>query len=490
MSDKPKKIVVKLPAKETTPTSAGPPKVVFKKDPFKPAGETPRRVKAYFYGGTGVRKTRTALSFPKPAVIDLEAGTDWYKDEYEFVVLPCTTFDEISGAVDWLATNEHPYLTLVVDPSTVLWELLQKKWSDIYMVRKRGSKGYKFDFFEMSPLDWKPIKAEMKDLIRRLHALDMHVLFTAREKDLYADGEMMRKIGITHDGEKNFPYAFDVVLRMWKDEKENTVGLCTKDRTGKLPTEEWKVSYDAFVSAFGKEYLERKMVLAPPPPPSEEPKEKVLVVEASTVETAELEEEYWECKDCGVRVEKRGSTGWTCTCGKQFGTAGEPGVLVHDVLKKEKELGPAEDPPTEATHVVSGAAKVVIPNADKATKIAVKLPAEKPDIGGNPKGGDPNEIRAAQEKKAKEAKKGSSSNPIKVTIKKTKPSKEKEDPPEEFCTEKQEKDIREFCEVLGYNEKKMMQGLAAHDATSFSTLKKHDAETIIEILERQVKDKR
>lgn len=455
MSDKPKKIIVKLPAKKTTPTGGGgrPEKVVYDKNPFKPADETPRRVKALFWGPTGVRKTRLALQFPKPCVADGEEGTKWYADEFGFDVLPFGNFAEFSAAIDWLAKGKHPYLTFVVDPSTIIWDLLQKQWSDTFLIRNIGTKGFKFDFYNMQPGDWKHVKAEWKDLLKRITALDMHVIFTARQKDLYAEGELMKKVGVIHDGEKNMPYFFDVVLHLTKNDKDVTVGVCQKDRTHKLPKGPFEVTYKSFLDAFGTKYLDRPVEPTPLPPEEEEP-EQALVVEAASVEKAAIEEEYWHCADCGVKVEKRGSVGWTCeSCGQQFGDVALP--------------------------------------AEKTGKISVTLPAEKPskpDIGGNPKGGDPEEIRAAQEKKSKEKKPGSSSNPLKVKIKK--PEKKKEKPEKKFCTDQQEKDIREFCEVLGYSEKKMMAGLGAHGATAFSELTEEDATSIIEILEKQVASKR
>ncbi|MCK4856966.1 MAG: AAA family ATPase [candidate division Zixibacteria bacterium] len=244
---------VTLPKK----TEPKPKKVVFSKCPFMARSDTPARLKLFLWGVTGVRKTRTALAFPKPAVIALEPGTDWFRKEFDFAEFPAGSADEVEGAVDWLANNKHPYLTLIIDPISIFWDMLQKKWSDIFMVRKRGSKGFKFDFFEMSPLDWKPIKAEFKEFIGKLTALDMHIVVIAREKDQYGDGEMMRKVGVTFDGEKNSPYAFDEVIRLYKGDNDKTMGFVTKDRAGKLPKGEFECTYELIAKAFGIEYLER-----------------------------------------------------------------------------------------------------------------------------------------------------------------------------------------------------------------------------------------
>jgi hypothetical protein len=248
-----------------------PKKIVFTKCPFMARSDTPARLKLFLWGVTGVRKTRTALAFPKPAVIALEPGTDWFRKEFDFAEFPAESADEVEAAVEWLANNKHPYLTLIIDPISIFWDMLQKKWSDIFMVRKRGSKGFKFDFFEMSPLDWKPIKAEFKEFVGKLMALDMHIVVTARQRDQYADGEMMKKVGVTFDGEKNLPYAFDEVIRLFKGDDDKTMGFVTKDRAGKLPKGEFECTYKVIAEAFGIKYLERPVAAKATKPAATKP---------------------------------------------------------------------------------------------------------------------------------------------------------------------------------------------------------------------------
>ena len=84
------------------------------------------------------------------------------------------------------------------------------------------------EFYDFQPKDWMTIKAESKELIRRLIALDMNVIVTARQKVQYADGGFMRAIGETFDGEKSLPYLFDVVVRLYRDEKGRFMGECQK----------------------------------------------------------------------------------------------------------------------------------------------------------------------------------------------------------------------------------------------------------------------
>jgi len=228
--------------------------------PFQPAGESYRRVKLLCWGDTGSGKTTTAIQFPGPAVIDLEGGTEHYGGVFTFDVLKATTADEIAGAVDWLQSNPHEFCTLVIDPITLYWDALQKKWSDIFMRRNKGSKGHRLEYYDLQPRDWMTIKAEHKEFIRKLIQLDMSVVVTARQKTLYADTGFMRAVGETFDGEKSLPYMFDTILRLYRDEKGRFMAENLKDRTNKLPSGHFEISYQILEDRLGKESLGRKSV--------------------------------------------------------------------------------------------------------------------------------------------------------------------------------------------------------------------------------------
>lgn len=201
--------------------------------PFAPARASPQRLKVFVYGDTGAGKTSLALQFPSPAVLDLEAGTVPYRVEGAFDVLDATTADEAIAAIDWLRTQRHEYRTLVLDPITVFWDALQKKWSDIFLDRKEGGKGHRHEFYELQLNDWSTIKADLKSFLRRLLSLDLNLVVTARQKPQYADGGSMRKIGETFDGERSFPYLFDVVLHL-HHEGEVFRAVVLKDRGNRL----------------------------------------------------------------------------------------------------------------------------------------------------------------------------------------------------------------------------------------------------------------
>lgn len=224
-------------------------------NPFKKAHNKEKRLKLFLWGDSGVGKTTLALQFPNPAVIDLEGGTDWYGDSFSFDILDANTPDQIMKAVDFLLFEKHEYKTLVIDPVTVYWESLQKKWSNILLKRNPKSKGFKHEFFDLQPKDWMTIKNEFKEFIRKITMLNMNVIVTAREKTKYADGTFMKAMGETFDGDKSLPYMFDTILRLYTDGKGKHMGTCLKDRSNSLPKETFECSYSVLEEILGKDRL-------------------------------------------------------------------------------------------------------------------------------------------------------------------------------------------------------------------------------------------
>lgn len=226
--------------------------------PFAKAQPEDKRLKCFLWGESSAGKTTLALSFPRPVVIDLERGTDLYADRFKFDRLRASTSDEVMQAVDWLRTHKHDFATLIIDPISVYWDALQRKWMEIFQ-RRRGdrAKGNKTDFYELQPTDWQLIKGELRTLVRKLTALDMNVICTAREKALYAEGEMMKRIGSTYDAEKGMSYLFDVEVRVLREGGKHLMEF-RKVRGQPLPTRPVPAAYAEFEKLFGSERLSRE----------------------------------------------------------------------------------------------------------------------------------------------------------------------------------------------------------------------------------------
>ena len=140
------------------------------------------------------------------------------------------------------------------------WDALQSKWSGIFLKRNKGSKGHNGEFYALQPKDWLYLKAEFKDLLRKLIQLDMNVIITARQKAQYADSGFMRAVGTTFDGEKSLPYIFDTILRLYRDEGGRFMAENLKDRSNKLPHGHFEVSYDVIERCLGADALAREAV--------------------------------------------------------------------------------------------------------------------------------------------------------------------------------------------------------------------------------------
>lgn len=226
--------------------------------PFQPATQTDRRLKLFLWGDSGVGKTTLALRFPSPVVIDLEDGCALYGGAFAFAVLKTSTADEVIAAVDWLLTHPHDYRTLVIDPITIFWEALQAKWNRIFLMRNRGGKGHRGDFYELQPRDWVTLKAEFKEFVRKLIALDLNVVVTARLKTQYSDSGFMRAVGESFDAEKSLPYLFDSILHLYRGEGGQFMAENIKDRTNRLPRGRFEVSYELIEQSLGSEALARE----------------------------------------------------------------------------------------------------------------------------------------------------------------------------------------------------------------------------------------
>ena len=198
-------------------------------NPFKKAACKKKYLKIYYYGNSGIGKTWFALGFPKPAVIDLEAGTDFYSSKFEFDVMDTNSFKETLDAVQFLETSKHNYETLVIDTITVINQSLQEGRMEFNSIKAKRDKTESPDF---NFRDWGAIKKYYSLLMNKLTNLNMNVVLVAREKNEYDQkGHELVKIGYTGDAEKSTPYITDIRFRMYMKNNKR-YAIIEKDRTG------------------------------------------------------------------------------------------------------------------------------------------------------------------------------------------------------------------------------------------------------------------
>jgi len=138
----------------------------------------PGKIKAVLYGIAGVGKTTLALSFPTPYYFDVEGGAkgsqyrELLKKSGGVYMGPedgTLSFDTLIDQMQALATEKHPYKTLIVDSLTKLYQ------TTIAMeAEKLGSK----DVFGASK---KTAIAQMRRLVMWAGRVDMNIWFICHE---------------------------------------------------------------------------------------------------------------------------------------------------------------------------------------------------------------------------------------------------------------------------------------------------------------------
>lgn len=224
----------------------------------KPPEASQKRLKMLVYGPPGVGKTIAALAFQNAYIIDTEKGTDFYADSINksgSVVFQSNNSDEIKEELKTLLTTKHPYRVLLIDPITQVYNACQEKWTRIFEKHARTEKEATLQDF--GPRYWGRVKSEMKAIDRLMMSLDMSVIITSHQKDIYGPG--MQKIGVGPDAMKGSEYLFDYVFEL-KNIDGKRVAVTIKERSeigqNKFPPEfEW--NYEAFRKFYGAEILEK-----------------------------------------------------------------------------------------------------------------------------------------------------------------------------------------------------------------------------------------
>lgn len=221
-----------------------------------------KRLKLLMYGAAGVGKTTAALQFPKPYLMDTERGAEnaqyvklleaaggLYFGTEDGSTDPKAVIDEINA----LISTKHPYLTLVIDPLTVIYNDLLDKGAD-----------------EMGGTDFGrhkiPADRKIKHLLNRLLCLDMNVIITSHAKPLWVRGkdakgkETAFQEGMTFDCYGRLDYLFDLVIEVQKRGKDR-VGVIRKSRIENFPEGDiFPFSYEEIANRYGRDVLERSSI--------------------------------------------------------------------------------------------------------------------------------------------------------------------------------------------------------------------------------------
>jgi hypothetical protein len=229
----------------------------------------PGKTKGLIFGASGVGKTFFTLSFPAPYYIDTEGGADLkhYQERLKTARGVYMGVDE--GALDFvavteqmqaLATEKHPYKTLIIDSITKLYQTAIANESE-----RLGEK----DVFGASK---KPGIAGMRRLINWAMKLDMNIWFVAHEITEWgknpATGQR-EEIGKIPDVWDKLVYELDLGLRVIRRGKDfPATAIVHKSRLLGFPlTDTFPLDYVDFAERYGKNFIEgatKPIVLATP----------------------------------------------------------------------------------------------------------------------------------------------------------------------------------------------------------------------------------
>jgi hypothetical protein len=210
------------------------------------------KIKVLIWGEPGSGKSRFALTFPKPLVIDLEKSTAWYAKEFYFykaeidksrketknaTILTKTIIDEIISG-EYRGEIE----TLIIDPITDLLDNIETLCISDYekMINKKVS-----ELNQLEKTKWYAFRRDKtREMLDMIIQLPVNIVWVARSKNMWdkKDGKM-QPIGKTFDGLDIIEFLPDLVIHL----KEDSI-IVKKSRIGKIENIEEK-TWDGIMKA-------------------------------------------------------------------------------------------------------------------------------------------------------------------------------------------------------------------------------------------------
>jgi hypothetical protein len=258
----------------------------------EPETVTMGKAKGLIFGASGVGKTWFSLQFPTPYYIDTEEGADGKHYQDRLKAAGGAYMGPKDGALDFatildqmqaLATEKHPYKTLVIDSITKVYQTAISNEAE-----RLGEK----DAFGASK---KPAIAWMRRLVNWTMKLDMNIWFIAHEIPewgLNPKTQQREEIGKLPDVWDKLVYELDLGLRVIRRGKAYpATSIVTKTRLQGFPDgESFPLDYCEFAQRYGKDYIESDMktIVLASQDQIDEIKRMVEVLKISPEETEKL----------------------------------------------------------------------------------------------------------------------------------------------------------------------------------------------------------
>jgi hypothetical protein len=216
----------------------------------------PGKTKALIFGASGVGKTWFTLTFPQPYYIDTEGGADLKHYQERLKAAGGAYLGTAEGSLDFstvidqmqaLATEKHPYKTLIVDSITKLYQTTIANEAE-----RLGDK----DAFGASK---KPAIAWMRRLVNWTMKLDMNVWFVAHdvaEWGVDPKTGQRTEVGRVPDVWDKLIYELDLTLNAVKRGPAR-IAVVRKSRLLGFPdAEQFPLEYNDFALRYGKDFIE------------------------------------------------------------------------------------------------------------------------------------------------------------------------------------------------------------------------------------------
>ena len=233
-----------------------------------PKATEPSKPKIVIYGKPGVGKTWGALDFHACYYIDTEGGADLphYTDKlknsggvYLGIEQGSLDFETVLDQIKALATEDHPYKTLVIDSISKLFN------NEITKESERLAKSNTKNEFG---LDRKPAVSAIKSMVSWLQRIDMNVVMIAHEKALWGMVNGNRsEIGVTFDCYDKLEYELHLCLNIIKNGDKRIAKVKKTRLLGFPDADTFSWSYMDFATRYGKDVIEKetkKLILASP----------------------------------------------------------------------------------------------------------------------------------------------------------------------------------------------------------------------------------
>lgn len=220
-----------------------------------PKAAEPSKPKLLLYGREGVGKTWFALHFPSVYFIDVEGGArrSHYMDilensggQYMGPSEGACDFATVIEQVQALATEKHDFRTLVIDSSTKLFNTAVAEEAE-----RLGDKN-------AFGADKKAAVGYMRRLVMWLMRLDMNVLITAHQKDLWGlnDKGQREVVGVTPDTWDKLPYELDLVVNVLKIGPRHLAKIGKSRLMGFPEADSFELTYENFAERYGQDVIE------------------------------------------------------------------------------------------------------------------------------------------------------------------------------------------------------------------------------------------